>query len=55
MNTTDINNWLSFVTMVCKDGYLNGSYEETIKFMNSAYPDLPAEVRKHVETLLLDL
>lgn len=55
METKDINNLLSFVTMVCREGYLNGSYEATINFMNRSFPNLPAEVRKHIETLLLNL
>lgn len=55
METKDINNLLSFVTMVCREGYLNGSYEATIHFMNRSFPNLPAEVREHIENLLLNL
>lgn len=55
METKDINNLLSFVTIVCLEGYLNGSYEATINFMNRSFPNLPAEVREHIENLLLNL
>lgn len=55
MNTKEINDALSFVAMVCKEGYLNSSYEATIHFMNRSFPNLPAEVREHIENLLINL
>lgn len=55
MSTKEINDALSFVAMVCKDGYINGNYEETACFLHETFPNLPREIMEHIETLVRNL
>lgn len=47
-----VNNALSFITQVHNHGYLNNSYEDTIKFLHECQLELPEEIIQHIEILI---
>lgn len=52
MNTTEINNLLSFVAMVNLDGLYQNSVQATIDYFNAHYSYVPKDIREHVHELI---